>query len=638
MDRSHSEMAHDIPKPSFRTTGFRALSRIVLLAMVLLTAGCSQATNQSSGSPAPAAPQGEAISPSSSAGPSEVISSAMDAAVSTTPIESSHVRFTEIANQLGIHFTRYNDFRGQHRILEANGGGCGILDFDGDGWPDLLLIDGCRYPEQDDQAAHHDRLYRSIGGQEFQDVTNTCGLQSHGYHTGCASGDLNNDGFADLVITAVDGVYVIFNNGDGTLSHQADALPPLDARWSTSVACADLNGDGQLDLYIVNYVADDPANPRLCPAKGSPDGFLQCSPTQFAAQDDWLLIGDDRGHWLDVTAEAGITGIDGKGLGVLITDLTGDGLLDIYVANDGTPNFLYVRQPGTAISDDGIPLPRFEEQAMTYGCAVNAAGQAESSMGITAGDYDRDRDTDLHLTNFFAEPNVLYRNLQNTGFEDTTIESRLAAASRRTMGWGTVFFDADNDGWLDLFVANGHVDDYTWAGAGEPYAIPPQFFLNLRNGTFADVSSQCGDGFRIPGMGRGVVAGDLNQDGLIDVVVNDTTGPSPVWQNETKVAHHWLGLRLVGSGASNRSAIGSRIEISDRDGVQMRTLDGGGSFQSAGPPELHFGFGAANEVSHLTVRWPSGAISEFHDIAIDRELILIEGHRLLLASPSATRQ
>jgi len=621
-------MTHDDRGSFWRVPGFRFMRRSVVAVTILLIAGCGETTKQDSRSAAPAASEVESM-PESSERSVKGIASADDAAVLKSSTAFSHVRFSESADRLGIHFTRYNDFRGRHRILEANGGGCGIVDFDGDGWLDVLLIDGCRYPEQDDQANHHDRLYRSICGQKFQDTTDVCGLQSFGYHTGCTSGDLNNDGFADIVITAVDGVHLIFNNGDGTFSHQTNALPPLDVRWSTSVACADLNGDGQLDLYIVNYVADDPANPRLCPASGSPDGFVQCSPTQFAAQDDWLLIGDDRGHWIDVTVEAGIMGMDGKGLGVLITDLTGDSLPDIYVANDGTPNFLYVRQPEMGHSPQGISVPRFEEQAMIYGCAVNGGGQAESSMGIAAGDYDRDGDIDLHLTNFFAEPNVLYRNLTNKGFEDATIESRLAAASRRTMGWGTVFFDADNDGWLDLFVANGHVDDYAWAVAGEPYAMPPQFFLNQKDGTFVDVSSQCGDRFRLAGMGRGVAAGDLNRDGLIDIVVNDTTGPSPVWQNETTAAHHWLGLRLVGTGASNRSAIGARVEISDRNGVQMQTLNGGSSFQSAGPLELHFGLGEVNEVSHLTVCWPSGAVSEFHDVSVDQELVITEGQRAL---------
>ncbi|MCA9079550.1 MAG: CRTAC1 family protein, partial [Planctomycetaceae bacterium] len=381
---------------------------------------------------------------------------------------------------------------------------------------------------------------------------------------------------------------------------------------------------------VVNYVQDDMRQPKLCPRPESPDGYLQCSPTQYSAENDWLLLSDGAGGWRDITLAAGITGVDGKGLGVVVADFNGDGRLDIYVANDGMPNFLYVRQ---STPDETTADPVFADEALILGCAVNASGVAESSMGIAAGDCDRDGDLDLHITNFYAEPNVLYENMAGNGFLDATIPSRLGSYSRSTMGWGTTFLDADNDGWLDLFVANGHVDDYMWVGNNEPYGIPPQFFWNRTNKTFADVSRQCGATFTQPAFGRGVARCDLNRDGRLDVIMTDTEQPSQVLLNETSDNGHYMQVRLVGTGLGNRDAIGARV-IADGDGSsQLQTLDGGGSFQSHNETLLHFGLGEATQCPQLTINWPNGTKSEFADVAADRSYLAVQGDEQLYLQP-----
>jgi hypothetical protein len=534
-------------------------------------------------------------------------------------------QFTDIAKSAGVDFQRDDDMRGQHRILEANGGGAALFDFDGDGRLDIVFTSGCRIPLEPGDSTPTIGLFRNLGRGKFQRVTESAALLAHRYYYGCAAADFDNDGFDDLYVTAFGRNSFWRNNGDGTFSDITDQTGTAGNQWSSSAAFADLNGDGVLDLYVTNYVQFSAEKPRLCPEPGSPDGYLQCTPTIFRGESDVLYLGDGTGGFRDVTVEAGITAEDGKGLGVVIFDTDGDGLPDIFVANDGMPNFLYVQQPGK-VGPDGPsrPTPRFIESAALREVALDDRGKALACMGIACGDYNADGRLDLYVTNFYAETNTLYRN-EGQGFRDATPGSGAGASTRLMTAWGTEFCDFDNDGRLDLFVANGHVDDFSWRKSGaEPYQMTPQLFRNDDNGRFTDVSRWGGPYFRQWWLGRGTAVGDLDDDGDLDVVVSHQKTKSAVLRNDTKTRGRSVILKLVGRGTSNRSAFGTRVEAMGLKHKLVREVIGGGSYQSSSDRRVHIGLGQRDQIPVLTVLWPSGRVDRLKQIP-PGSYVLIEG-------------
>ncbi len=497
----------------------------------------------------------------------------------------------------GIDFKREDDMRGQCRIFESTGGGVGVIDLDRDGEADLVFTGGCKVPEQLDSSDPTCAIYRNIGNVKFRQVTLSSRMLKSGYCQGVAVGDYDNDGFDDLYITALGSNALFHNQGDGTFVELTQQLGVDDPRWSTSCAFADVNLDGALDLYVVNYLDDSPSSPLLCRNEKSPTGFEQCPPAKYSGVNDRLFLGDGSGGFTDVTDSCGLADKKGKGLGVVICDFDKKGLPEIYVSNDGQANFLF------QLSHDDQGKLKLDEIAMSSGVALSAAGYAQASMGIAAGDGDRDGLIDLHVTNFYGDYNTVYKNLGDLRFEDVTRFTGMAGPSKKFLGWGTVFADFDADGWSDLFVANGHVEDRTWNGRGEPFQMQPQLFHNLRDGKFADVSSTAGEYFRSAWLGRGVATVDLNHDNAIDVVVAHQLARPEILLNQN--IGHGQSIELIGR-SSNRNAIGARVNVISSGGnasnpAACAELVGGTSFQSAVENRLYL-----PKDARVEIRWPSG--------------------------------
>lgn len=536
--------------------------------------------------------------------------------------------FRMLGPESGFDFERYDDLRGLHRILEVNGGGTAIVDFDRDGWLDVFMTNGCRLPLKQEQPETRCEFFANTGGMRFRNITDATGLIQHGQTHGCAVGDYDNDGFEDLYVTAYGRNAMWRNNGDGTFTDVTAGTATDVPAWSSSAAFADVNGDGNLDLYVVNYLQESDESPRLCPKPGSPDGYEQCPPAMFEGADDVLFLSDGSGRFLDATEFAGISHFHGKGLGVVISDLDQDGLPEIFVANDGQANFLFSPMPTLleVPSIDGSSTEirgfKYVERALLSSIALSEAGYAQANMGIAAGDHDASGTIDLLITHFYADTTTLYSNLGDLLFTDATRASRLGAPSRNRLGWGAAFCDFDNNGWLDLIVANGHIDDRTWMQHGEPYQMRAQIFRNDERGSFSDVSDWCGPYFQKEWLGRGLAVGDLDRDGKMDAVISNQLAPSYLLQNDTQNAGRSLVLRFIGT-SSNRDGYGVRVKMTEGAPLVVREVTGGGSFQSASVTELHLGMGNMQSAA-LAITWPSG-ITETPNGLRPGRYVLIEG-------------
>ncbi len=521
----------------------------------------------------------------------------LDATAARGGVPSVPLQFQELSETLGIQFERFDDHRGLRRIHEETGGGAALFDFDRDDRLDLYLTNGCRLPLREATREHVNAFYRQRPDGRFDSIAAPAGVDAAGYFGGVAVGDFNNDGFPDLFVGGYRSVRYWRNQGDGTFADESQRVAPIANLWSTSAAVFDANRDGFLDLFVATYLKadDDPA--KLCRDASSPGGIMACPPTHFPAESDVFFLNDGSGGFTDATAEMGLAGIDGKGLGAVAFDVDQDGTSELYVANDGTPCFLY-RHAGHG------SVQRYEEVGLLQGVALDGEGRATAAMGLAVGDFDRDGWNDLYKTNFYLEPNTLYRNLNGQGFLDVSAITKVGPASRATLGFGCEFFDADNDGWPDLFVANGHIEDRSWSGK-EDYRMRPHFFRNQRNGTFIDAAPTMGGYFTTPTLGRGVAVGDINRDGRLDLVVSEQLGRSSVLINQTEHPAEVWQLACHGTAGSNRSAIGTRIIAWDVQPPLMRELVGGGSFQSASSPELHFA-GLPTRTARFDVVWPDG--------------------------------
>ncbi len=520
--------------------------------------------------------------------------------------------FVDDAQAVGLNFTFDNGATPLHHIPETTAGGVGVLDYDGDGWLDVYLTQAGPFPP--DLAAPQtsgDRLFRNRGDGTFEDVSVSSGLAAFakGYGHGITVGDFDNDGHPDVFVTRWRRYGLYRNRGDGTFEDRTESVGlGGDRDWPTSAAFADLDNDGDLDLYVCHYLVWDTDKPTPCwdEKKGR---YSYCAPQHFASLPDHLFR-NDNGRFVDVSAEAGILDTDGRGLGVVAADLDGDGRVDLYVANDQSANFLFHNLGGM----------KFEEIGQPSGVASNGDGAYQASMGIACGDSDGDGRPDLAVTNFFNEYTTLYRNRGEGIFTDATAEAGLVVPTRHRLGFGVAFFDANNDGRLDLATANGHVDDFR---PEVPFQMPAQLLVGITGGKFVDASKAAGAPWQTPRVARGLAVGDLDNDGRPDLLINALDSKLAYFHNRT-LGGHWLVLGLEGT-KSHRDAIGARVVVNAGGRRLTSWRVGGGSFQSASDPRLHIGLGTAEKVEGIEVTWPSGHVDRFGPLPVDGGYRLREG-------------
>jgi len=522
--------------------------------------------------------------------------------------------FTDAAGPSGLTFTYLSPRSPRLQVPEVMGGGVALLDYDGDGRLDVYFVQGGPTfpPAGGEAASNRDRLFRNKGDGTFEDVSAGAGVSaaSPGFGFGVTSGDFDNDGKPDLFVTRWRSYLLLHNRGDGTFEDATErAGLGGDRDWPTSAAFADLDGDGDLDLYVCHYLEWDAENPTVCRSGRFPDRVGSCMPRQFPARPDHLFR-NDGGRFVDVTEQSGIVDRDGRGLGVVAADLDGDGRVDLYVANDQSPNYLFLNRGGL----------RFEEAGFASGAACGADGVFRAGMGVACGDLDGDGRPDLAVTNFYRESTSVYHNLGDGMFTDRTAASGSAGPSLFLLGFGVALFDANNDGRLDLATANGHVNDERPA---VPYAMNAQLLLGGPGGRFTDASAAAGPPWRRAVVGRGLAAGDLDNDGRIDLVFVPQNDPAVVARN-TGEGGHFLTARLEGT-SSNREGVGARVSAVAGGRTFVTWRVGGGSYQSACDPRVHLGLGPARRVDELAVAWPSGRVDRFHNVAVDSGYLLREG-------------
>lgn len=525
-------------------------------------------------------------------------------------------------------FHHYNGMTGKFYLPEITGSGGALFDFDNDGDLDVYLVQGTilepgsrldktRFAWSD-AAPPRGRLFRNelkAGKPTFTDVTKQSGIVATGYGMGAAVGDINNDGLSDLYLTNLGSNQLYLNKGKGKFVDVTKQSGTDDPRWSTSASFFDYDRDGWLDLMLVNYAEFTTANSPDCYNATTAKDY--CTPRVFRAPGNRLFHNKGAGVFEDVTARAGVDKEFGHGLGIVTADFNNDGWIDIYVANDGDQNQLWTNQKnGTFIND-----------ALLAGAAVNRNGQTEAGMGVDAADYDGNGTEDIFVTHLMDETNTLYLNLGEALFEDRTREAGLGMPGRRFTGFGTRFFDYDNDGWLDLFVANGAVQllpDLVRANHPFPLGQPNQLFRNTGKGGFVEVVAGLGYDMLSPEVGRGAAFGDVDNDGDTDVLVMNNNGPVRLFLNEVGNRNHWLGLRLVGK--TGRDMLGAQVEIVlNGDKVLHRRVRTDGSYLVGNDPRVIVGLGSITQVKAVKVRWPSGEVEEWKNPAVDRYTTLREG-------------
>jgi hypothetical protein len=532
--------------------------------------------------------------------------------------------FSDVTSQSGLDFVHVNGAEGGLLLPEVIGSGGALFDYDNDGDLDLLAVQGSGFsalgsgksvPGSGSRLFRNDLIVKADGTStlRFTDVTKASGIVATGYGMGAATGDFDNDGWIDLYVTSLGPNQLFRNNGDGTFTDVTAQSATDDPRWSTSATFFDYDRDGWLDLFVANYVNFRPDMKRNCFSAGSARDY--CNPVVYDPVPDKLLHNNRNGTFSDVSGRSAIARESGRGLGVMASDFNGDGWTDLYVANDGDPNQLWINARGSG---------SFADEALLAGVAVSRAGQPQGSMGIDIGDVDRDGDDDLFVTNLDNEGNTLYLNVGGGLFEDRTAEFGLFKLG--STGFGTRFMDYDNDGWLDLVVVNGavrHLRSQLQKGDSYPLKQRSQLFRNDRGRKFVDVSDSAGPPFAQLQVARGAATGDLDNDGDIDLVVFNNSGPVRVLQNEVGSRGHWLGVRAIDT-RYKRDAVQARVSLSgQRSAAKIVHTDG--SYGVASDPRVLFGLGSGNAPQTVRVQWAGGQVEEFRNLAIDRYYVLEPG-------------
>ena len=542
---------------------------------------------------------------------------------------STAVTFRDIAPAAGVVFRHVNGASPAKHFAETMGSGGLFFDYDGDGWIDIFLVDGGSQADPAIGRTARHRLFRNRQNGSFEDVTAKSGIRHGGYGMGACAGDYDNDGRIDLYITNASANALYRNAGSGSFTDVTAAAGVGSTRWASSCGFLDFDRDGDLDIFVTNYVTMGKNANRVCRG-GTPAVRVYCHPLNFEGTQNTLYRNNGKGTFTDVVAQAGIATFRGNGLGVAVADYDDDGLVDVFVANDAVPNFLF--------HNDG--KGRFTETALGAGVAVATDGQARAGMGTMFGDYDGDGRVDLVVTNHETEMHSLFRNLGGGLFADATVPSGVGPATVPYVGFGVVFFDYDNDSDLDLAEVNGHViDNVAQVRNGGRYA-QKRLLLQNTGGRFRDVSAQSGPAFAAESVGRTLASGDIDNDGDLDLLVTNNGGRAELLRNDGGNRANGLLIRLAGE-KSNRDGIGARLRITLGTSGGTRTLvrdvASGGSYQGQNDLRVHVGLGDRTRAERIEIRWPSGLVEQITDVPANQIITVREGQGIVAAIPFAGR-
>jgi len=541
-------------------------------------------------------------------------------------VDGAPVVFSDITHAAGLDkFHHKSGTPDKGTILETPGSGVALLDYDNDGWLDIYLLNGSTFPAlRGNEAAPRAMLFHNNHDGTFTDVTDKAGVANERWGFGVVVGDYDNDGWPDIYVSNFGKNRLYHNNHDGTFTDVAERAGVTLGGWSTGATWGDYDHDGYLDLFVPGYVKFDPDNPPIAGEGGLPPGLCQfrginvmCGPRGLPGESDHLFHNNRDGTFTDVSMKAGVSDPRGDyGLASVFVDVDDDGWIDLLVANDSVPKYLYRNK------HDGT----FEDVSYLSGFALNDEGREQAAMGIAVGDYNRDGKVDFHITNFSDDYNTLYRNDGEASFNDVSFAAGIANVTIPFLGWGTGFLDYDNDGLLDIFVANGHVypgvDKQDW---GTTWAQRPLLFRNLNGSKFEEVAPATGSGLAVLVSARGAAFGDVFNEGHIDVVLNVMDSTPVLLRNVVKNSNHWLMLKLIGGPKSPRDAIGAKVFVTTGTIRQRADVFSGGSYASSSDQRLHFGLGAATKVDKAEIFWPDGAREEIKIPVIDRTVTVAEG-------------
>ena len=515
-----------------------------------------------------------------------------------------------------ITFRHVNGRSPDYYLPETTGAGCAFLDFDNDGWMDIYLVNSGKCDFFEPSPPLRNALYRNNRDGTFTDVTEQAGVAGGGYGMGAAVGDYDGDGLPDLYVTQYGRSILYHNNGDGTFTDVTDRAGVAALGWASSAVWFDYDNDGKLDLFVCRFVDFDKSKNKFCGDERKGERYY-CIPRVYQPAKSWLFHNNSNGTFTDVTQDSGIGKVLGKAWGVVATDVNNDGWIDLFVANDTVANFLFLNKHNG----------KFEEIGLGSGVAYSQDGRERSGMGVDSADFDQDGWQDLFVTNVDQEMYSIYRNNHDLTFDDVAGSTGLGRLTRLMSGWGVKFFDYDNDGNVDLFIANGHPDDKIEAHSSHvTYKEPLLLFHNNGRGGLENVSPSAGPAFSQTFAARGMAVGDFNNDGALDVLVAVNGGAPLLLKNVAAAENHWLGVHLVGRQA-NPDAIGARITWQAGDLKRSRLKIGGGSYLSSHDPREVLGIGKHAKIDKLEIRWPqpSGRLETFSDLPIDRYITIVEG-------------
>lgn len=524
--------------------------------------------------------------------------------------------FRDVAPESGVQFKLVSGTPGKHYIIESMTGGVALFDYNNDGRLDIYLVNGSTMEaERAGNNMAEDRLFRNNGDGAFTDVTRAAGLGDRRWTMGVAIADVNNDGYGDIYITNYGGNRLYLNNGDGTFRDFTTESNTGVTGWSSAAAFADYDGDGNLDLYVSQYLNFDltnlPKDNLLCRYRDIP---VQCGPRGLTPARGRLFHNRGQGRFEDVT---GISGI-GKappayGLGAVWGDYDNDGRPDLFVGNDSLPGYLFHNDGGG----------KFTEMGLTAGVALRADGREQADMGVDFGDYDNDGNLDLIVTTFSDDYKTLFHNEGGGHFSDVSLPAGLVQPTWNLLGWGVQFVDLNNDAYLDIVMANGHVyPEVDQHKLSTTYRQRPSYFRNQKDGTFKDAGAAAGPAFQQAAAGRGLATGDLDNDGFMDVVISNLDGQPSIIHNPGGRGH-WLLVRLKGT-VSNRDAVGARVTVKTGSLAQVREVKSGGSYQSHSDFRVHFGLGAVESADEVAIRWPSGKTQTLRHVKANQILVIEE--------------